>query len=478
VSKEPLNKFFLGLQRKNGTLVGYRVSTDPAAFAETSQPERPTVAVVTSPPGASSDFGDVFNAFVGTMESYRKFIPLTLAFAPFMSFAMADKTLGDFANSKGKKRAELSNDETAVYELDIGCHREFTILTDQLHSAREGVKRLPEIMVVGLISSYDAFLTDLLKVVLNKQGETLFTSDKTLTFSDLFKFSTMEDAKRSLIDKEIETVIRSSHHDQFRWMESKFDVKLREGLAIWPRFIELCERRNVLTHNGGVASNQYLVNCRTHKVDVTKLKEGDMLPVGIDYFSGAVGVIYEIGIKLCYVLWRKFSKRESNTADCAVNELCFNLIHGRAYGIAEAILRFSVNGFQAKREERTLSMMTINLANAIRLQNREDEATLLLNSKDWSAASRDLKLGVAAVKGDIDGLTELMKGIGNSGNNAEHYRTWPVFRGWQSNSKFTETFESIFGEPLIIPRSTNVDQISASAELLTPGLSDPPPMKH
>src|ERR1700733_8989691 len=99
MSKQPHNKFFIGLQKKNGTLVGYRTAADPGEVSKTLPPEPPSGSVATPPQSVSADFRDVFISFVGIMESYRKFIPMTLRFAPFMSSAMADQYLGDFANS-------------------------------------------------------------------------------------------------------------------------------------------------------------------------------------------------------------------------------------------------------------------------------------------------------------------------------------------------------------------------------------------
>lgn len=478
MSQNIRNTFFVGVKIKNGRIIGHKASSDPAAFSTASSQKQAPEPTVITPPIEMSEFYKVFRGFVTTMDSYRKFTPMTISFAPFMVTAFAGKPVWDFAKSKGRERTDLSRDELSVYELDINCAREFNLLHEQFVSAIEGTKRLPEIMIIGLISSYDAFLTRLLKVVLNKQEEIFFTSEKSILFSELLKFDTLEDAKRSLIDKEVESVIRSGHHEQFAWMEKRLDVKLREGLKIWLSFIEICERRNLLTHNGGVASKQYIKNGIDNKYNISNINVGDILPVDSAYFSSAVSVIYEIGVKLCYVLWRKFLRQDADKADTIVNDLGFNLIHGQAYEIAEAILRFGVEGFKGKRVEYTLSMMIINLANAIRLQNREDEARNLLDSKDWSASDRLLKIGVAAVRGNVDELVDMMLSIGDTGSNAEQYRTWPIFRGLQSNVKFIESFEKIFGEPLISAASVNLENASGSIDSLDLGSSTLPLTTH
>jgi hypothetical protein len=56
------------------------------------------------------------------------------------------------------------------------------------------------------------------------------------------------------------------------------------------------------------------------------------------------------------------------------------------------------------------------------------------------------------VKGNKEEMLQFMKQIGpNAKPTAEDYRTWPVFRGMRTDDDFMETFETVFGEPLIAP---------------------------
>ncbi|HNE41567.1 MAG TPA: hypothetical protein PLJ80_16780, partial [Accumulibacter sp.] len=105
-------------------------------------------------------------------------------------------------------------------------------------------------------------------------------------------------------------MLRESHHEHFKWMEGRFGIPLKTDLPIFPKFIELCERRNLLTHTGGIVSGQYRANCKSHGVDVKDAPLGTKLGVSSDYYASAVDIVCEIGIKLCWVLWRKFAKDE------------------------------------------------------------------------------------------------------------------------------------------------------------------------
>lgn len=259
-----------------------------------------------------------------------------------------------------------------------------------------------------------------------------------------------------------------SHHEQFEWMQNHLKVKLKVQLHVWPRFVELCERRNLFTHTAGVVSTQYLKNCHEHNCDTDKVTVGQRLTVTPKYFETAVESVYEVGLKLCYVFWRKFNKAESYRADVAYNGRCMELITGRAYGLAEALLQFGCTVKPIKEEIRL--MMVVNLANAIRLQKRDDEAKKILKSEDWSACKDQFQVCVASVSGDIERVLILMGKLGRT-EEPDNYRNWPVFQLTRDDPRFVEKFESIYGEPLLVPSSAAV-KTEKSAEVNTEFVSD------
>ena len=193
-----------------------------------------------------------------------------------------------------------------------------------------------------------------------------------------------------------------------------------------------------LTHTGGAVSVQYLSNCTAQNLDVSNIVAGERLDVDNAYFSRAVSIVYEVGVKLCYTFWRKFVKAEHESANDALRDLTYDLIVWRAYAVAESLLRFGTDVVKRTRgNDRTHRMMIVNLANAVRLQGRGGEAKKILEKEDWSASNDAFTVSVAAVSGDIDNVVKIMKNIGpGSYPSAEDYRTWPVFRGIRMNRNF------------------------------------------
>ncbi|CCD93438.1 hypothetical protein BRAO375_2590001 [Bradyrhizobium sp. ORS 375] len=449
------DNFYIAINHPDGNWRGFIVSPTLRQLEEGDSATSEKANLDSQPvPGEQSSFKNVFSSFRSTMSTYRSFLNFMIAMAPAASAALAERTISEFAKTRGRKREDLSNTDRSVFELTSSAYRQLLIHREEITAARRGAKHLPEVMLIGLVSAYDAFLGKLLRVVFDQHEELILTSEKNIKFSELSKFESIKAARAALIDREVESILRESHHEHFRWMEERFKMKLREGLPAFKKFVELCERRNLLTHTGGAVSAQYITNCKAFQVENLTVRIGDQLVVDADYYRDAVNVVCEIGTKLCYVLWRKFMKEERESADNAVNEFCLDLISSRDYATAEAILSFAAKCAESELFRR---MMVINHANSVRLQKKLNEATKILDQHDWSAVGDNFRICVAAVRENVDEVTSLMKQH-PSAIDAEDYRTWPVFRGLRTNSKFSSTYEEIFKQPLLRSTKTEVTE--------------------
>jgi hypothetical protein len=456
------NDVFFVLFKKNeeGDTVGHRISSVKSAFdAEEEKKETESATQESSLDAPVDRITGISRSFITNLDVYRNFVPVLMA-APTLLGQMASDRLRKFCKDNGTvsvSEPPVENEE--IYELGYLQYRQFNRLAERVYSFSRAGLHLPQVMIIGIISVYDHFLSQLLTLVFDVHEEVILTSEKTIKFSDLTKFANIGEARASIISKEVENIVRESHQEQFVWMERKFDTKLRSGLSCWPLFIELCERRNLFTHTGGVVSAQYIANCKEHKCDIGQTTAGDKLDVDPDYFLRAINVVAEIGIKLTYVLWRKFLPVEREKADAYLNDITFNLIDRREYGLAEALLAFGTDVIKRYGgEDRTRRMMIVNLANAIRLQDREDEAKAILKQEDWGATGYEYQICVAAVNGDVRKTVELIKKIGDNGAvSRDDYRQWPVFRGMRSDTNFVNAFEELFGEKLITDKTVDKD---------------------
>jgi hypothetical protein len=95
-------KFFIGLLRQNGRIVGHGASSEAEKLdfkASDEEGESPEEKERPHNERSEDDFAIVFNNFVATVESYRRFMPFTLLLAPQIARAMAEKEIGEFAKT-------------------------------------------------------------------------------------------------------------------------------------------------------------------------------------------------------------------------------------------------------------------------------------------------------------------------------------------------------------------------------------------
>lgn len=398
---------------------------------------------------------------------YRNSVFETIKFAPFFANIRLAFNVEKVAKSRGTKREDLSSEQFHVYSLPGHTVGSINRHKNRSEALIEGAQHLPKISIIGIISSYDAILSDLLRVIFKKKPEIIFTSDREVKFSDLIGLGSLEAIRDSIISNEIEGVIRNSHHDQFSWMEKKFGMKLREGLEVWPNFIELCERRNLLTHTGGVVSEQYIKNCDQHGKK-TSHKLGDKLEVDIEYLTSAIDIVSEVGYKLIHTMWRKFLPDDRELADSVLNETGMNLIAVREYKLAQDLLRFGV-GQRQHSTDLIKRMMIVNLANASKLDGQKDQCEAALSSQDWSATSYQFQICVAAVRNDFEEVKRLLKlGGGAIEITPSDFRDWPVFKDARNDPEIQIVFKEVFGEPL----ERDSDKLSVDEAMPDDGMED------
>lgn len=325
---------------------------------------------------------------------------------------------------------------------------EFNQLERELERSHIAMSIVPKSFVVALVSQFDAYLGGLLRAFMNLRPELLNGSERILTFKELKEFNSLEEARAFVLEKEIETLLRESHAEQFSWMENKFKIKLRESLPSWPVFVEVTERRNLFVHCDGVVSRQYLRVCGEQGVEgLTGLQPGCRLEVDQEYFDKAQECIFEIGVKLGHVLWRKLCPEQRKAADGNLSEVCYALLQESKYRLAKELLGFAVVGLKKYSTDEVRRIFIINYAQAHKWMDDQKGCLTTLDAEDWTACDDKFQIALAVLKDDFDTAIGLMKRIGAKGTiNQSCYRSWPIFRELRKRKDFRETFSDVFGE--------------------------------
>jgi hypothetical protein len=402
-------------------------------------------------------FDILLDKFISEVESLRATFPLVIKTLS-VSQEQSMQKLSDFLEpltsreeSDGQLKITVKVESDKVNKL-LKLRREYTNfeIVDPI------IKRS---FIVSLISQFDTHLSRLIRTIFYLKPEILNSSEKTIKFIDLIEFNNIESAREYIIEKEIESVLRESHTDHFKWLENKLGFKTLRDLQAWATFIEITERRNLFVHCDGLISSQYLKVCQENTVKLNnKLEVGKRLEVNEDYFNNAYQCIFEIGVKLVHTIWRKLIPDERDKADNSLINLSVNLIGEEEYKLANIFLNFASEDYiQKHSSQKSKILFLVNKAQVIKWEGNEQEARKVLDSIEWSALSNNFKLARAVLIDDFELAQKIMFKIGNDEETISrlHYREWPIFKEFRKSNEFLEAYEKIYNEPFMIVEETS-----------------------
>jgi len=370
------------------------------------------------------------------------------------------KRFREFAKNNG---TEFSEDEKG-FRVTIGSKylTDFKRIEKRVNRVDFSFRLIPRNFLVALLCTYDAFLGKIFRYILTCKPEILNGSERSLTYADLVRFGDLEYAKEYIIEKEIESILRQSHVDHFTWLERKLNCSFRSGLEIWPQFVELTQRRNLFVHSDGVVSSQYLTVCRDHGCAIpSDVQVGSRLNVPQDYFEKSFECLYEIGIKLTQVVWRKLNPKEIKDAGTDLVDVTLNLIENRHYQVAIKVLSFFIQKEMKHDEESTKRIHVINLAQAYKWSGNDKQCISLLDSYDWSGWEDKFRLAIHVLKEEwSDAFSCMRRLVHNNEFDRQSYRSWPLFKQLRKHNQFPSVYKECYAEDF--PR---IESVAKTPEL-------------
>jgi hypothetical protein len=302
---------------------------------------------------------------------------------------------------------------------------------------------------IGIFTEYDRFIGALLQAIYDKKPELYKGIKKEISLTDLLEFASISDIKKELLEQEIDAFRRSSYTEQFSDLEKKFDLSTLKKFDEWPKFVEMAQRRNVMTHNGGCVSQQYLFMCEKEGVKFTKKpKIGEELVLDPEYLFQSIRIISKVGFMLTHTLWRKLFPEEKNVANDSMNDSIYYLLSNKRWKAASEIGCFALEPMMIKDATDILKRIRIvNTAIALKNDKNAKKAIEILESLDWSASIREFKLANAIIRDNESDAAEIMKEIGKNGEFISElsYYEWPLFEDFRGTESFQGTFKEIYG---------------------------------
>ena len=235
---------------------------------------------------------------------------------------------------RGKKLHKLLSQNQAVgkeAEIHFKTAREYAEFITTLKEfgnlqKHRGVSVLTRSLFMQMFSEFDTFIGGLLRSIYQKNDDLYKGIKREILFSELIDYPDIDSIKLATLNKEIDGFRRDSYVEQFTSLETRFKLSLKK-FEEWGKFVELSQRRNILTHNGGVVSEQYISVCKKegYKFDIDPVP-GKCLEIDLEYFNGALRLMSKIGFMLTHTLWRKVLPGESNLIHESINNTLYELL--------------------------------------------------------------------------------------------------------------------------------------------------------
>jgi len=392
------------------------------------------------------DFEKEINLFIDHIDSLHQTSPMVTMILKVTQMT-SEKKRQEYVDEKGIVGTDEEGNETT--KIDFKHINKYLDLDKKAQNSFLAERLIQRNFIVSLVSQFDAYVGSLIRKIFIIQPELLNGSDRNLSFSKLSEYSSIDEAKEYIIEKEIESVLRDSHYNQFKWLENKLGMTLTKDLPSFCDFIEITERRNLFVHSNGIVSSQYLSVCNKHKYQFDSvITTGQELSVDEKYFTKAYRILFEIGTKLSQVIWRKLLPDDLESADLSLNKVLYRLLQRKEYKLAINLSEFATNILKKHSSQEFKLVFNVNKAQAYKWDGQDEICIKMMNSMDWSAMSDKFKLSKAVLLDDFETVYKLMKKIGKDEDELpqEGYKEWPLFNKVRQESQFKEVYKGIYEE--------------------------------
>lgn len=273
-------------------------------------------------------------------------------------------------------------------------------------------------------------------------------SEKNVTYKDLTQFSSFEDARESLIEREVDRVLREGIAKQVEWLNGVgFKIPLKHPFVL--RAIELGERRNCIVHADCKVNRFYLQTCRERGVDVANMKEGQSLKPDQKYCDSAFETTLVFGCMIFSSAWINICKKEDEKWEKLIeilNEIVYDLMLDDKWLTGKALLEFIFDDLKIEPADIYRRMLKINYALCLRELNDKRKCEIILGSEDWRGSDHSFQAAVSALKGETDeAISFLRTGFAAEQLDQRALIEWPVFNRIRSLKKFKKLYSELLG---------------------------------
>ncbi|HEY1060089.1 MAG TPA: hypothetical protein VGE44_00290 [Daejeonella sp.] len=348
------------------------------------------------------------------------------------------KELGLNPNSKsGTSKKEFSADKVQLFANKMSkvpkiTHKNFEILANS--------------SFLMLNNYFEYLLADLLSYYYNKYDGSISRTDLVTSLSHMNEFETIEDLKRDLIQREVESMLISmTFPELLDHFDESLKIELCKDIIDWSVIEEFRERRHLIVHNSARVNKKYI----TRTKNPFNLKQGDLVHIGPEYFNSALHEFKLAGYLLTLSCWGKWDKDKTTDAIYKLMTESFEALRNNEALFALRLTMYLKHIEPRSEEQEDFVLRTLfNKCIAFKILDKKAELTNELKKIKIGTASPIFKLAHAILSGtELKSILELIKHAHALKEiDLEKYSDWPIYHSLRSDSNYDEAVRKILKE--------------------------------
>lgn len=333
------------------------------------------------------------------------------------------------------------NDDREPQSLDIAS--QVSEFLDHISRISAADRMFRQGSLVSVVSKFDEFLTVVLRTAFEKNVGWLRNPQKTITHAELLDISSLDEFIADLIRKEVDQLMRGSHHGQVGFLDEKLKLGVQENFDRWVDYLEVTERRNLFVHGGGVVNSIYQTNAKRYGFAIPGEKT---LTVTDEYFLCATDTFVELSTRIVQSATRRLFAECYEEADWLLNNQGFNLLKSERWDLAARLFDFAINiPSNLRSDDEVHYFHRFNFCIAAKHGGRDFSG--VLKSIDWKPLHPKYHLAIAVLEDRFSDAAQLMREPAVLKEVDKHdLLSWPLFREFRNTADFKTSYKEVFGE--------------------------------
>ncbi|WP_445716403.1 hypothetical protein [Flavobacterium sp.] len=290
---------------------------------------------------------------------------------------------------------------------------------------------------------FEYLIADLLNYYYNKFRKSLNEKEFKITLKELTEFDNIDEAIKSLILKEVESIlVEKSFGDLLDHFEKKLSIPLEKNLIDWNKIIEIRERRHLIVHNSSLINKKYI----SRTGNPYKYKIGQEISIDNNYFQEALDEFKLAGQLILFNCWGEWDKNNIDSAIYEIMVQTFEDLKNEKFNLVCKTFKFSEK-IEPRNETQEDYLLRVKFNNAIALkkQNLKNELKEALKDIKIGTSTPIFKFSYNVLSDNHDNIIELFqKAILLEEITIDQYLEWPIFDFVRENEEINKNLINSF----------------------------------